>query len=263
MENFVMFLKNKLPNPTVSYATSCYEKDWRYILGQPDYLKVKQIENNQYNFAKKVLIINNVFDYEEVLRAAEKKIKEGVLTDVYIAKDYEQQALDFFNLKKEDFKAYKENKDQWVFYNATGVLTAIYLCKTDYLLFHTGDCYLDEPVNWIGAAIELMERKNKYKVANLCWNNNFEEVEKESYKRTKKFYVSKSGFSDQQFLFKSEDFKRPIYNEIRKDSHHFPWGDTFEKRVFSFMKNHRWKRITYRYGHYIHKDILPDANHKQ
>ena len=250
-----MFFKKKNANPSVSYATSCYEKDWRYVLGHPDYLKLKLIANNRYDFAERILIINNVLDYEEVLSAARKKIKEGVLTDVYVAKDYEQEVLDFFHLRKEDFKAKNGYDDRWVYYNASGVLTAIFLCKMDYLLFHTGDAYLGDPVDWIPSAIELMEKKNKYKVANLCWNNNFKEAEKESYKTKGKFYVSKSGFSDQQFLVRLKDFKRPIYNEIRDDSHHYPWGDTFEKRVFSFMKNHRWKRITYRYGSYTHENI--------
>lgn len=252
---FQVFLRKKIGSPVVSYATCCYEDDWRYILQKPDYLKIKHIENNLYNFDSKILIINNVSNYGEVFSFAEKKVKEGVLSHVYIAKDFEREVLSFFNLKKEDFKADKGYKDEWVFYNAMGVLTAIYLSKTDYLLYHTGDCYLEAPVNWISLAIGEMERKKKYKVANLCWNNNLEEAEKESYKRTKNFYVSKSGFSDQQFLVKLDDFKRPIYNEIRNDSHHFPRGGVFEKRVFSFMKNHRWKRITYRHGSYIHKNI--------
>lgn len=250
-----MFFKKKLKPPTVSYATSCYENDWKYILNEPDYLKTKLIGNNLYKFDCTILVINNVNDYEEVFSSAKKKLSDRVLSNVYIAKDFESEVLSFFNLKREDFKAYEGYRDSWIFYNAIGVLTAIYLCKTDYLLYHTGDAYLEKPVDWIPCAIDLMERKKKYKVANLIWNNNVEEVHKESYKTTKDFYVSKNGFSDQQFLVKQDDFRKPIYNEIREDSHHYPRGDVFEKRVFSFMKNHGWKRITYRYGSYIHKNI--------
>lgn len=250
-----MFFKKKVKSQSVSIATTCYENDWEYILQERDYLKTKIIENNLYNFDRKILVINNVADYEKVSFFAKKKVEEGVLSHVYIAKDFEKEVLDFFNLKKEDFKAYKGFEDRWIFYNSIGVLTAIYLCSTDYLLYHTGDVYLEKPVNWIPFAIDLMEKKKKYKVANLVWNNNIEEVKKESYRTKKDFYVSKSGFSDQQFLVRLDDFRKPIYSEIRDDSHHFPRGDVFEKRVFSFMKNHGWKRITYRYGSYTHKNI--------
>jgi hypothetical protein len=67
--------------------------------------------------------------------------------------------------------------------------------------------------------------------------------------------MAKKGFSDVCFLVKTEDFKKPIYNEIREDSAHFPRGDVFEKRVYSFMKNHKWQRITYVDGICVHKNI--------
>ena len=81
------------------------------------------------------------------------------------------------------------------------------------------------------------------------------EAKKESYKKKKDFYLAKHGFSDQCFLIKVEDFQKPIYNESRSDSSHFPGGEVFEKRVFSFMKNHGWERITFRHGSYIHKSF--------
>ena len=68
-------------------------------------------------------------------------------------------------------------------------------------------------------------------------------------------FVSKNGFSDQQFLVNIKDFKKQIYNEIRTDSYHFPRGDVFERRVFSFMKNNGWERIIFRHGSYIHENI--------
>ena len=41
----------------------------------------------------------------------------------------------------------------WIYYNAIGPLTAIYLCQSDYLLYLTGDVRLDEPVEWIEQAL--------------------------------------------------------------------------------------------------------------
>jgi hypothetical protein len=241
--------------PTVTFATSCWENDWRFILFDPTYLQTGMIGNNSYDFFKKVLIINNVKDPEKVISQAEKKIKEGVISHYYLAQDFEEEMLSFFKLKREDFKAKENYKDDWVFFNATGVLTAIYLCSSDYLLYHTGDSFLEKKIEWIPKAIDLMEKNEDYKVANLTWNNNYSEAKKESNKTKKGFFISSNGFSDQQFLVKTEDFRQAIYNEIREDSDHFPRGDVFEKRVFSFMKNHGWKRITFRHGSYIHKNI--------
>ena len=246
-----MFWRKK-KRKKVSFATSCYEKDWRFILTDPDYLKVKQIENHDFDFYHKILIINNVEDPNEVAFHAQKLVAKNILTHFFLAENFEEKMLKFFQLSKESFKADKGYRDSWVYYNATGVLSAIYLCKTPYLLFHTGDVFLEKKISWIDKAIDLMERYSDYKVANLLWNGSFLEAKKESYKSKKNFFISKSGFSDQQFLIKIEDFQKPIYNEIRSDSHHFPRGDVFEKRVFSFMKNRKWKRITYKKGSYTH-----------
>lgn len=250
-----MFFRKKNKNLRVSFATSCYEKDWEYIIKDGKYLKIKMIGNHLYPFQERILIINNVSNYSQVALEAKKRVEEGVLTHFYIAKDLEKEVLDFFNLKREAFKAYPSFRDDWVFYNALGVLTAIYVSRLDYFLFHTGDVYLDKPVDWIEDALDLMEKREDLKVANLLWNNQYDEAKRESYRTKKSFFISESGFSDQQFLVKREDFRAPIYSEIREDSHHYPRGDVFEKRVFSFMKNHKWKRIIYRHGSYIHESF--------
>ncbi|MBU6447214.1 MAG: hypothetical protein KGQ49_07435, partial [Verrucomicrobia bacterium] len=55
-------------------------------------------------------------------------------------------------------------------------------------------------------------------------------------------------------LVKTADFQAPIYGEIRADGAHYPRGDVLEKRIFSYMKNRGWARITYRRGSYTHED---------
>lgn len=249
-----MFFKKKRDPFEITFATSCYERDWEHILKRDGYLKTKMIENHSYPFKERILIINNVLDYDRVSLEAKKKVDEGILTNFYIAKDFEKEVLDFFKLKREDFKAYNSLENDWVFYNSICVLTAIYLCGSKYFLYHTGDVYLENRVNWIDQAIDLMNKHEKFKVANLIWNDNYEEAKKEALKKKREFFISEK-FSDQLFLVQKEDFRAPIYNEIREDSHHYPKGDVFEKRVFSFMKNHGWKRMTYRNGSYIHKSF--------
>lgn len=251
-----MFFSKK-NNKTVTFATTVWEKDWKQILLSKDYLQKKQIENHSHPFAERILIINNVSDYASVINAAEKKIEEGILSNYYIAKNYAKKIFSFFNLKREDFKKNHlfEGTDDWLYYNALAPLASIYFCRSDYLLYHTGDTYLKTPVSWIEKAIKYLEKRRKYKVANLTWNENFLEANHESYKETKDFYLSKRGFSDQLFLVKTKDFQKPIYQHLREDAFHFPRGDVFEKRVFCHMLKHGWKRITYKNGSYTHENF--------
>ena len=235
--------------PTVTFATTCYEKDWRPILLDPEYLRVKQIENHRFPFAEKILIINNVANLEEVRRAAEKHVEQGTLTQIVIAEELALKILPFFQLSRDDFA------NDWVYYNALAPFAAIYACKTDFLLYMTGDASLDKPVSWIERATRRMDKKPDYKVANLIWNENKREARRESSQREWFFYVAERGFSDQMFLVRRADFQQPIYREIHPDSHHFPRGDVFEKRVFSAMIHRSWKRITYRWGSYWHRNF--------
>lgn len=230
--------------PTVTFATTCWEKDWRLILLDPEYLRGKQIGHHLFPFAERLLIINNVNDLEAVKKAAQEKVDQGILTRYVVAEDI----LSFFNLSRSDF-------NDWQYYNALGPFNAIYHCQSDYLLYLTGDVYLKKPVSWLEKALRFMEKKGQVKVANLTWNDNYREAKKESYRGTWNFYVADQGFSDQMFLVRKADFRAPIYREIRPDSHHYPRGDVFEKRVFSYMKNREWERITFRHGSYTHENV--------
>ncbi|MBI5273169.1 MAG: hypothetical protein HY861_04220 [Chlamydiia bacterium] len=247
------------PPFTVTFATSVWERDWRQILLDPDYLKVRQIDNHCFPFAEKLLVINNVKCLDAVKKAALEKVSEGVLTRIVVAEEICAEMLSFFQLARDDFRADAESAQyaavshDWVFYNALGPLSAIYTATSDYVLYLTGDVWLDKRVDWIPKALRRMARFPQYKVANLTWNERYKEARKESYKREWNFFVARAGFSDQMFLVRKDDFCRPIYNEIRLDSVHYPRGDVWEKRVFSYMKNQGWERITYRHGSYIHK----------
>lgn len=248
------FLKKKaLPN--VTFATCCWEKDWRQILLDPEYLRVKQIANHRFPFAERILIINNVLDLDEVKIAAAKKVEDGTLTKVIVAEEMASQVFDFFQLKKSDFIPEQGASSDWLYYNALAPLTAIYMSSCDYLLYLTGDVRLERPVSWIEKSIRRMEKVAEYRVANLVWNENFREAKKESYKKEWNFFVAKQGFSDQLFLVRTQQFRQPIYGEIRADSHHYPRGAVWEKRVFSYLKNRELKRITYRRGSYIHENF--------
>jgi hypothetical protein len=192
---------------------------------------------------------------DSVYKKAMQKVKEGILSHVYIANDSVAEVLSFFQLKRSDFVDETDIPSDWVYYNALGPLTALYFARSDYFLYLTGDVTLPKPCSWIDKAIQKMEQNREYRVANLIWNDNMKEVKRESYKKEGDFFVAHQGFSDQMFLVRTEEFRQPIYSEIRADSHHYPRGAVWEKRVFSYLKNRNLQRITYRKGHYIHENF--------
>jgi hypothetical protein len=246
---------------TCAFATTCWDRDWKDILLAPNYLSDLQIGNHLFDFQDRFLVINNVKDLSLVKKAADRWVSNGVLTRYVVVDDIVEEMLSFFSLKRSDFRLGSNASEygcvnpDWVYYNALGPLSAIFCADTDYLLYQTGDVFLDKKVSWIKKAIRLMEKNRNIKVANLVWNNCYQEAKKESYRKSWNFYYADSGFSDQQFLVKLEDFRTPMYGEIREDSSHFPRGDVFEKRVFSFMKNRGWERIVFRRGSYTHQNV--------
>lgn len=231
---------------SVTFATSCWERDWDILL-RTKFLQNK-IERNEYDFTKKVLIVNNVKDRSKVEKYAREAVDKAVITDYFFVEDYINEALEHFQLTKEALGK--------GFYYSNHELISIYLCQTDYLVFFTGDTRLDRKIRWIEPAITEFEKNSGFKVANPVWNEKFDEAKNESTSEIGDFYVS-FGFSDQCFLVRTNDFKAPIYNETNSASERYPeyGGETFEKRVDSWMRNHNFLRLTFKHGSYLHEDF--------
>ena len=250
-----MFWKKPLL-PQVSFATCVWERDWRQILLSPDYLPICQIERHGYPFAEKILIINNVIDVSAVKNAALYWVKQKVLDRIIIANEVADEVFSFFALRKSDFQTNDSALScDWLYYNALGPLSAIWAAKSSYLLYLTGDVRLDAPLNWVRPSLKMMEANENFRVANPVWNKKYDEARREAQRKKGAFFIAAEGFSDQLFLVRTRDFQAPIYGEIREDAAHFPRGDVFEKRVFSYMKNRGWERIVFRRGSYTHENF--------
>lgn len=231
---------------STTFITNCWERDYDILL-KTNFLKNK-IERNQHDFTKKILIINNVKDRKKVEKSSKEMVDNGVITDYFFVEDYINQALEHFQLTKEALgKGYNYSNHE---------LVSIYVCDTDYLVFFTSDTWLDKKTNWIEPALTEFEKNDNYKVANPVWNQKFEEAKSESSFEIENFYVG-FGFSDQCFLVRTKDFKAPIYNERNPASERYPkyGGETFEKRVDSWMRNHNYLRLTFKHGYYLHEDF--------
>jgi hypothetical protein len=231
---------------STTFITNCWENDWDIML-KTNFLKNK-ILRNDWEFTNKTLLINNVKDRQEVEGYAKKMVDAGVLTNYFFVEDHIDEALERFQLSKEALGR--------GYYYSNHELVGVYLCDTDYLLYYTGDTWLDQKTPWIAPAITAMEKNTNYKVANPIWNRKDEEAKKEATSEIENFYVG-FGFSDQCFLVKTKDFKAPIYNETNPLSERYPkyGGETFEKRVDSWMRNHNFLRLTFKHGYYLHEDF--------
>ena len=111
-------------------------------------------------------------------------------------------------------------------------------------------------IDWITPAIDIFKLRNDIIVANPTWNFKYDEAKNESFDEIGDFYLG-YGFSDQCFLIKTETFKHKIYNETHIDSQRYPsyGGELFEKRVDSFMRNHKLRRLTSKKVSYIHENF--------
>jgi len=228
----------------VTFEIKVYENDWEYIL-KGSYLE-KIICRCNYTFKRKVLFINNVNNLEKVKKYAEKKVLKGVIDEYFVVNLYEQEALSYFNIKKESFRG--------GYYYSIAELVSIYLCETKYLLHFSSDSFLTKKnMNWIDDAIKIFKENDDVIVANPTWNFDYKQAKKESLFEIDDFYVS-YGFSDQCYLIKTNVFKKQIYSENHIDSLRYPiyGGELFEKRVDSFMRNNNKLRITSKKVSYIH-----------
>jgi hypothetical protein len=174
----------------VTFETKVWENDWEYILS--GHYMQEIIKRCQYNFTKKIVIINNVSDIEKVTFHAKKLINRGIIDEVYSADNYANQVLDFFNLEQESFKGgYRYSISE---------LVSIYLCETPFLLHFAGDSYMAKNQNdWISNAIAIIESDNQVSVANASWDRTFNEPRTESNCEFEAFFKG-YGFSDQCFF---------------------------------------------------------------
>jgi len=239
----------------VTFFTQCYEGDWEAIINRGG-LK-RKIENLDYSFSKKILIVTNVNNRELVEHSLIKLIEDEIVDEYYFTDDYSDKVLEYFNIDKQSF-----NGGYWY---SISPLLSIYLCESDYMVYLTGDSLTDKSdYDWIENGIEMLKSNENVKVVNPVWN-----LQYDAAKDDENYYISNGnnlenkhidwwygmGFSDQCFLIPTNVFKSQIYNEqnILSDIQYPSYaGDSFEKRISSFLKNNKYYRITSNKTTYFH-----------
>ncbi|MDR0541896.1 MAG: hypothetical protein LBH19_06750 [Dysgonamonadaceae bacterium] len=222
----------------ITFETKCWENDWEYVL-KTAYLD-KMIERCQVDFQTRQLIINNVNDREQVRQYAQDKVDRKIIDVFYFVEDYIEEALTYYDIRKESF-----GRGYWY---SSAELVGLYLSKTKYHLHFSSDSFMARTSKnqWIAEAYHLMEKHPEYVVANPAWNLSWRNAKKESNGEEIGRFWAGYGFSDQCYLVRTNDFRTPIYNYAHPASDRYPehGGESFEKRVDSWMRSHSLKRLT-------------------
>lgn len=185
----------------VTFETKCWQGDWEVLL-KTDCLK-KMIENCDFLFDKRRLLINNVEDVETVKEYANRAVDNGIIDEYVVVDEYAESVLNKYNLSREELgKGY---------YYSIAELVGIHCCDTDYLVHFSGDTCLERvwKHNFIRDGLRLFQDNKNVAVVNPLWN-----YSKERYNNwdvTKTFHLG-NGFSDQCYMIRAEEFDRNIYH---------------------------------------------------
>lgn len=239
---------DKLTIMSLTFATSVWENDWEYLL-KTDRLE-RAIARCGDLVTHKTLIITNVLNPIRVAACAERLVQRKIIDRYHFADDHADEALKALGVSRESTKI--------GYYYSIADYVSIYQCHTKYLLQFKGDSWVakDAPRAWLAEGLQILQTHPQVKVFNLIWNFNEAEARAESFASDDRVYFG-FGFSDQMYLVRSADFKAPIYGESNPESERYPLygGQLFEKRVDSWMRNHRFWRATSRHGSYLHKNF--------
>jgi len=242
-------------NATVSFFTICYEGDWERILKENRLERI--IGQCKYDFSERGLIINNVKDRPTVEQYAKDAVQKGIIDVYYFSEDYSAEILKQFSIRRESF--HLDFYDGY--YYSIGPLTAVFLAKSKYLVYLTGDCLIDpKSAPWIGESAERMDADKQIFVASARgWDTNIECTWYAS--KEDESYIYTYGFSDQCFMVEPSRLRGDIYNEYHYYTERYPvyGGRLFEKRVNSYMCNHQLNRIVKKDAFYSHEKLLNEG----
>jgi hypothetical protein len=226
----------------VELLVNTFERTYRSVLA-PGYFRAIE-EQNRFEFARRVALIGAVEDREAVAARAQARIADGEIDEVFWVDERLPQALGKTGLTRRDLGDVPFFTD-WA-------LVAVTLPGCDWLLHWDADVTLEEPIDWITPALELMDEDRRLLVANPNWEA--DTLDAEAVERRPPFVIGR-GFSDQVFLVRRREFARAIYSERCVARLRYPvahLGHIFESRIDAYMRHHDRLRATHTGARYLH-----------
>lgn len=170
--------------------------------------------------------------------------KDGI-SSVIRVDDLEKEALGRWGFRREDFDP--------IPYQSLGDLVAIDHCPSEYMVFFAGDALPWGESDWVREGIALLKSRPDILAVNPCWNGFYHHIRFDSVSETEDYFLGQV-FSDQCYLARVSDLRANIYGETNASAdeiHLKKHGNSFEKRLTAYMKNHDKFRASLKSACYI------------
>jgi len=225
----------------VDLVLNVFERTYRRALVRESIEALRA--SQRFEFARCVILINNVNDREDAQTRAQALVEERVVDELHFVADHLERALARTGLRRRELEPLLHYSD--------GPLVASTLPGSPWLLYWDPEARLSEPVDWITPALELMLEDERVMVANPSWElpdpqQRRAGVEREAIETRAGFAIG-HGFSDQVFLASRAALAAPIYRQRCIASITYPTAhkaSIFEARVGAHMRHHGRLRAT-------------------
>ncbi len=198
-------------------------------------------------FDERVLMVNDIPEriLSEFDSLLSKRIKDRSVDRALMTDKLANAELARYGLRPPDFTSHP--------YASMADLVAISDCKSEYIVYFAGDCVPWGSSNWVSDGIKILRDRQDTLIVNPTWNGFYEHSKVENIEEREEYFLG-HGFSDGCYLARTADLKADIYHETNPESDRIycaAHGNTFEKRVNAYMRNHNKYRVTLKNACYI------------
>jgi hypothetical protein len=219
----------------VDLVINVFERTYREVLRPGQVLA--RAQQHSYPFARRVILINNVDDPDELQSRLDPLLSSGEITEVHFVEERLDEALRKTGLTRGELEP--------VLHYSDCSLVALTLPGSPFVAYVDAEVHLAEEHDWITPALQMMQEDKRVAVANPDWTPST--LEAETREMHGQFALG-YGFSDQLYLVKREEFAAAIYGYWCPMSWRYPlshFAAVFEQRVDSYMRTHGRLRATY------------------
>lgn len=228
--------------PSVDFVMNTFERTYRRILA-PGFV-AGLADSNQFPFARRTILINNVDDASDAARMADALVDRGELTAWYWVDEQLDRSLAQVGLTREKLGRLP------FFTNCQ--LAAICLPDSPWLVYWDSDVTLDAPGDWITPSLALMDRDPRILGCNPAHHEFLFDRE---VVETAGDFVFSYGLSDQVYLARRADLGQRIYEHFAPTGYRHNLAHVtriWEHRVDDYMRCSGKLRATYRPVWYTH-----------
>jgi len=238
----------------VDLCVNCYERTYREVLAPGFFPAVA--DNQARRFTRRTVIVNNVDDRADVEMRIARLQSTGELDAAFFVEDRIEEALRRTGMSREAITRAPYFTD-WglVLVTAPG---------PDWLVHCDPEVRLQDPRDWVGPSIALMQRDRRVMVANPSWyapTPQHDTLARTTLECVEGFSLG-LGFSDQLFLGRRSELAAPIYRQRCLATRRYPMANvspSFEARVDAWMRHHGRLRANFLGAVYAHPDEIGGA----